>query len=200
MECIRCGKCRQVCPTGAITTTWGDFKRSITQPDPQPETVEAAADAPVKAEAKKDTNVLAKIIGIAMILSAAYTIFSCVGALVNFAKVGFYGGDVTNLWAFAPAILPIFCAVLLLILGIKMAFAKDDVRITHQLNWLTLASVALVMVVYFILSVFALGINEMNILEAFTYTLHLITDYLSYYAPLIVLTILGGIATGKNSQ
>ena len=204
MECIRCGKCRQVCPTGAITTTWGDFKRSITQPDPQPETavVETGAgvEAPVNAEAKKGTNVLAKIIGIAMILSAAYTIFSCVGALVNFAQVGFYGGDVTNLWAFAPAILPIFCAVLLLILGIKMAFAKDDVRVTHQLNWLTLASVALVMVVYFILSVFALGINEMNILEAFSYTAKLITDYLPYYTPLIVLTIFGAIVTKKVSQ
>lgn len=227
MECIRCGKCLRVCPTGAITTTWGDLRRSLSQPDPQPvESVapdylqpvgsaapNAAAVAPnadetalaVKTEAekpakKKGSNFWRPLIGILMFITGLYLIGKKATTIVSTLVFGLVPEDVLTLWALGSYIIPLVCAVLLFILSLKMISGKNDIRLTHQLNWITLGSVPFVVAVYFVFGLFAYGASGMNPLLAFNNAVYLITDDWKSYLVLIILTLLGAFATKRTDR
>ncbi len=205
MECIRCGQCRQVCPTGAITTTWGDLRRSLSRPDPQSaesvaaEIVAVDPAAPVtdvvEKPAGKGSNILMKIIGILMFLTGLALIGMKAVILFSSLLFGIAPDDVLTLWIFGPYFLPLFCAILLFKLGLKMISGKDDIRLTHQLNWITLGSVPFVVVVYFVFGLFVYGAAGMNLLLAVNNAVSLITDDWMSYLPLVILTLLGAFIT-----
>ena len=210
MECIRCGQCRQVCPTGAITTTWGDLRRSLSRPDPQsaasaaiePAAADPAAPVPdvVEKPAGKGANAWMKVIGILMSVAALAVIGVKLFTLFASLVYGLAPDNVLTLWVFGPYFLPLFCAILLFKLGLKMFSGKDDIRLTHQLNWITLGSVLFVAVVYFVFGLFVYGAAGMNLLTAFGNAVYLITDDWASYLPLVVLTLIGAFVTKTDSQ
>ncbi len=149
----------------------------------------------VEKPAGKGSNILMKIIGILMFLTGLALIGMKAVILFSSLLFGIAPDDVLTLWIFGPYFLPLFCAILLFKLGLKMISGKDDIRLTHQLNWITLGSVPFVVVVYFVFGLFVYGAAGMNLLLAVNNAVSLITDDWMSYLPLVILTLLGAFIT-----